>query len=66
MDNIRPDRKRGGAGAGGRHRLDLRRGFGVGFEKYCPGGRFMLAAGRAYLPLPTPVAGGIGVSLPAG
>jgi hypothetical protein len=35
-------------------------------EKYPPGVRFMLAAGYAYLPLPTPGAGGIGVRGPAG
>jgi len=65
-EDTRPARKRGGDGAGGGCRSVVRRGCGVGFEKYRPGVRFMLAAGYAYLPLPTPVAGGIGVSMPAG
>ena len=62
-----PDRNRARRGArGGGWGSVAGRGYGVGLRKNPAGGTFMPAAGRAYLPLPTPVAGRIGVNAPAG
>ena len=65
-ENATPDRNRGRRGARGGCGSVAGRGGGAGLRKYPPGGGFIPVAGRAYLPLPTPVAGWIGVNAPAG